>query len=167
MTARPEEWYCDNMHGTAVVERSARIHKTAEILQYVVIRGGTRIGPHTRVCSHVYIDVDVTVGKYCKIKNHAFLCTGVHLEDGVFIGPGVVFTNAKEPRALRIAPRPFPVTKVCRGATIGANATILPGITIGEDAMVGAGAVVTEDVPPGATVIGNPARKILFHTEGG
>lgn len=153
------DWTCENVHATAVVETGARIHTTAEVLQFAVIRSGARVGPGVRVCSHVYVDANVVIGKYSKIKNHAFLCEGVILEDAVFIGPGVVFTNAKNPRALRRAPRPWPVTKVCRGATVGAGAIVLPGVTIGEDATVGAGAVVTRDVAPGATVVGNPAKE--------
>lgn len=146
------------IHSTALVT-GARLHPTTEVLQFVVIREGARVGAHTRVCSHVYIDAYVIIGRDCKIKNGAMLYQGVILEDAVFIGPNVTFTNDPRPRALHLGPVPRPVTRVRRGATIGAGAVILPGITIGEDAMVGAGAVVTKDVPAGITVYGNPARR--------
>ncbi|MCC7424386.1 MAG: N-acetyltransferase [Planctomycetaceae bacterium] len=96
-----------------------------------------------------------TIGERCKIQAHAFLCPGVTLEDEVFVGPGARFTNDRNPRA--VGPWSLEETIVRRGASIGANATILPGVTIGEGATVGAGSVVVRDVPAGATVKGNPA----------
>lgn len=159
MTSAALDWYCQNTHETSLIETGARVHRTAEVLQLAVIRSGARVGPHTRVCSHVYVDVNVVIGAYCKIKNGALLYEGVILEDAVFVGPGACFTNDPRPRALHRGPVPRPVTRVCRGASIGANATILPGVTVGADAMVGAGAVVTRDVVPGAVVYGNPAEE--------
>lgn len=128
---------------------------------------GCTIGDASQVGTFVEIQKGVTVGKHCKIQSHSFLCEGVTLEDGVMIGHGVMFTNDKYPRAVNDdgtlksktdwACLP---TLVKTGASIGSNATILPGITIGEWAMVGAGAVVTKDVPARTIVAGNPARII-------
>jgi len=125
------------------------------------------IGDNSKVGAFVEIQRDVLVGKNCKVSSHSFLCTGVTLEDEVFIGHGVMFTNDMHPSAVNAdgsvqtaADWKLLPTLVKRGASIGSNATILPGITIGEGAIVGAGAVVTKDVPAHATVVGNPARLI-------
>jgi len=126
---------------------------------------GCRIGAGTRIGTFVEIQKNVVVGRDCKISSHSFLCEGVTIEDGVFIGHGVMFTNDIHPRALTADGRMqseadwsvIPTT-VGRCASIGSNATILPGLTIGEGALVGAGAVVTRDVPPYTTVAGVPAR---------
>ena len=106
------------------------------------------------------IGPDVTVGNGCKIQNNVSLYKGVTLEDDVFCGPSMVFTNVRTPRAHVERKDEFAPTLIRRGATIGANATIVCGTTIGEYAMIGAGAVVTRDVPPYALVVGNPARRI-------
>jgi UDP-2-acetamido-3-amino-2,3-dideoxy-glucuronate N-acetyltransferase len=128
---------------------------------------GCTIGAGTRIGTFVEIQKSVLIGKNCKISSHSFVCEGVTLEDGVFIGHGVMFTNDRYPRAVisdgslqteddwNVVP-----TLVKRHASIGSNATILPGVTIGEAAQVGAGAVVTKDVPDGAIVAGVPARMI-------
>lgn len=125
------------------------------------------IGDESRVGAFVEIQKNVRVGRRCKISSHSFLCEGVTIEDDVFVGHGVMFTNDKFPRATNPDGSPqsgddwqvIP-TLVKRGASIGSNATIIAGVTIGENAMVGAGAVVTRDVPDGATVAGVPARPI-------
>jgi UDP-2-acetamido-3-amino-2,3-dideoxy-glucuronate N-acetyltransferase len=128
---------------------------------------GCSIGNDTKIGAFVEIQKDVEVGSRCKISSHSFLCEGVILEDEVFIGHGVMFTNDIYPRAtnedgtLKTADDWCVFqTKVKHGASIGSNATILPGVTIGEKAIVGAGAVVTYDVPDYAIVVGVPARKI-------
>lgn len=125
---------------------------------------GCTIGDGSRVGAFVEIQKGVVIGKNCKISSHSFLCEGVILEDGVFIGHGVMFTNDKRPRAVNSdgslqteADWNCLETRVGRMASIGSNATILPGITIGEGAMIGAGAVVTKDVPAHTIVKGNPA----------
>lgn len=128
---------------------------------------GCRIGDQTKIGPFVEIQKNADIGKNCKISSHTFICEGVAIENEVFIGHGVMFTNDRFPRAstdsgaLRTETdwQVIP-TKVCRGASIGSNATILCGITIGECAIVGAGSVVVSDVPPWAIVAGNPARTI-------
>lgn len=128
---------------------------------------GCEIGDDTRVGTFVEVQKDARIGRRCKISSHTFICSGVTIEDEVFIGHGVMFTNDRFPRATN--PDGLPQgeadwacvpTVVKRGASIGSNATILCGITIGERAVVGAGSVVTKHVPDGAVVAGNPARII-------
>jgi UDP-2-acetamido-3-amino-2,3-dideoxy-glucuronate N-acetyltransferase len=128
---------------------------------------GCRIGELTRIGAFVEIQRGALVGRACKISSHSFICDGVTIEDGVFVGHGVMFTNDMYPRAL--SPDGTPQTeadwtllrtRVCKGASIGSNATILPGVTIGEQALIAAGAVVTRDVPAFAIVAGSPARVV-------
>lgn len=128
---------------------------------------GCRIGDATRIGTFVEIQRGAVIGRSCKISSHSFICDGVTLEDGVFVGHGVMFTNDRVPRALAPDGRlqtdadwELIPTRVGRGASIGSNATVLPGVTIGEGALVGAGAVVTRDVPPYAVVAGVPARVV-------
>ncbi len=126
---------------------------------------GCTIGDDTRIGTFVEIQKGAVVGNNCKIQSHSFLCEGVTLEDEVFVGHGVMFTNDRFPRATNDEGLPktdnewaCEKTVVKRGASIGSNATILCGLTIGERAIIGAGSVVTKDVPAGAIVAGNPAR---------
>ncbi|MDP9016981.1 MAG: N-acetyltransferase [Candidatus Eremiobacteraeota bacterium] len=128
---------------------------------------GCTVGEETGIGTFVEIQKNAVVGRRCKISSHTFICEGVVLEDEVFIGHGVMFTNDLYPRATTAAGELTTVadwkllpTHVRRGASIGSNATILPNLTIGEFAMVGAGAVVTQDVAPFAIVAGNPARVV-------
>lgn len=134
----------------------------------VNVYGDCRIGAGTRVGAFAEIQSGAMVGERCKISSHAFICDGVTIEDEVFVGHHVCFTNDREPRATVYPGGPLrgvgdwtlEPTFVRRGASIGSGAVILPGVTIGERAVVGAGAVVTRDVPDGATVVGNPARQL-------
>lgn len=137
--------------------QSSQIGVGTRVWQYVVILPGAVIGQDSNICSHCLIENDVKVGDRVTLKSGVQLWDGICLEDDVFIGPNVTFTNDPFPRS-RQYPDHFPRTVVKRGASIGANATILPGLTIGEGAMVGAGSVVTRDVPPRTLVVGNPAR---------
>ncbi|MBV9242345.1 MAG: N-acetyltransferase [Acidobacteria bacterium] len=128
---------------------------------------GWEIGDESRVGAFVEIQKGVKIGRRCKISSHSFLCEGVTIEDNVFIGHGVMFTNDKYPRATNPdgssqtdADWSVVPTLVKQGASIGSNATIIAGIVIGENALVGAGAVVTRDVAAGTTVAGNPARMV-------
>jgi UDP-2-acetamido-3-amino-2,3-dideoxy-glucuronate N-acetyltransferase len=127
------------------------------IWQFVVILPGARLGADVNICSHCFIENDVVVGDRVTVKSGVQLWDGVTIEDDVFVGPNVSFTNDRQPRS---GNRDFErlSTLVGRGASIGAGAVILPGLTIGAGAMVAAGAVVTRDVPASAVVRGNPAR---------
>lgn len=128
---------------------------------------GCVIGDETRIGTFVEIQVGAAIGSRCKISSHTFICEGVTIQDEVFVGHGVMFINDRLPRATTDdgglkGPADWKMerTRVCRGASIGSNATILCGITIGEGATIGAGAVVTQDVPPRAIVAGVPAREV-------
>ncbi|HGO5301665.1 acyltransferase [Vibrio harveyi] len=116
---------------------------------------------HCNICAHTLIENDVVIGDDVTIKSGVYVWDGITIEDEAFIGPSVVFSNDKYPRS-KVYPEKFMRTLVQRGASIGANATILPGITIGERSMVGAGAVVTKDVPSKAIVMGNPAKVVGY-----
>lgn len=144
-------------HDKALVE-SEKIGKDTRIWAFAHILPGATIGADCNICDHVFIENDVIIGNRVTIKCGVQLWDGVRVDDDVCIGPNATFTNDKFPRSKK----GFKFLGICikKGASIGANATILPGITIGENAMVGAGAVVTKDVPPCVLVFGNPARII-------
>lgn len=152
-------------HPTAEVSEKAKIGKNTKIWHYVQIREGAQIGENCVLGKEVYIDFDVKIGNNVKIQNRASIYHGVILEDGVFIGPHVCFTNDKVPRAIDEkgnlkSDSNWKVGKILvkEGASIGAGSVILPGITIGEYAMIGAGSVVTKDVPGYTLIYGNPAK---------
>ena len=127
------------------------------IWQFVVVLKGARIGIDVNICSHCLIEGDVVIGDRVTVKSGVQLWDGVRLDDDVFIGPNVTFTNDRHPRSKQY-PGVFLPTRVCKGASVGGGAVLLPGITIGEGAMVAAGAVVTRSVPAGVTVLGSPAK---------
>lgn len=137
--------------------QSKQIGEGTRVWQFVVILPDAVVGRDCNICSHCFIENKVVVGDRVTVKCGVQLWDGVTLEDDVCVGPNVTFTNDLHPRSRKAGFEPL-FTLVRRKASIGANATILPGITIGEGAVVGAGAVVTRDVPAGAVVIGNPAR---------
>ena len=145
------------IHPTAIVE-SKNIGDGTRIWHFVHIRDGAIIGKNCNIGKSVYIDTGVVIGDRVKIQNFATIYRGVTIEDDVFIGPAVVFTNDLYPRAFIWGEDRIVETKVRKGASIGANATIVCGVEVGEYAMVGAGSVVTKDVPPHGLVYGNPAR---------
>jgi len=149
------------VHPTAVVEDGVIIGEGTRIWHFVHVRSGARIGKNCNIGKDVYIDKDAVVGNNVKIQNGVSVYRGVVLEDDVFVGPYAVFTNDLYPRSFNEEWELVP-TLVKKGASIGANATIVCGVTIGEYAMVGAGAVVTKNVPPHGLVIGNPARLVGF-----
>ena len=144
------------IHSSSDIQ-TTNIGKSTQIWQFCVILEKAKIGNNCNICSHCFIENDVIIGNCVTIKCGVQLWDGIRIEDDVFIGPNVSFTNDRHPRSKHY-PEAFAQTVVKQGASIGANATILPGITIGCGAMVGAGSVVTRDVPSGATVLGNPAK---------
>ena len=139
--------------------QSTNIGTDTRIWQFSVVLKDAVIGNNCNVCAHTLIESDVVVGNNVTIKSGVYLWDGIRIEDDVFIGPCVAFTNDKTPRSKQY-PEVFLSTTVKKGASIGANATILPGVTLGEHCMIGAGAVVTKDVPAYAVVVGNPASVI-------
>jgi UDP-2-acetamido-3-amino-2,3-dideoxy-glucuronate N-acetyltransferase len=141
--------------------QSESIGAGTRVWQYCVVLPGAVIGSDCNVCAHVLIENDVVVGDRVTIKSGVQLWDGVRISDDVFIGPNATFTNDIFPRS-RKRPDKFLTTEIGRGASVGANATVLPGVKIGVNAMVGAGAVVTRDVPPNAMVAGNPAAIIGY-----
>ncbi|MFF5227382.1 WxcM-like domain-containing protein [Dactylosporangium sp. NPDC000521] len=143
-------------HPNALCESTA-IGDGTRIWAFAHVLPGARIGADCNICDGVFVENDVVVGDRVTVKCGVQLWDGVALEDDVFVGPNVTFTNDRMPRS-RQYPEAFARTTVETGASIGANASILPGVTIGRHAMVGAGAVVTRSVPPYAIVVGNPAR---------
>lgn len=145
------------VHPTATVEEGALLGEGARVWHYAQVRKGARLGKGVIVGKSAFVDVDVTVGDRCKIQNFATLYHGLTVEDDVFIGPSATFTNDRVPRAFN-ANWTLGKTRVEKGASIGANSTIVCDTVIGRYAMVASGAVVTKDVPPHALVMGNPAR---------
>lgn len=143
--------------------QSTQIGAGTRIWQFVVVLAGAKLGADCNICSHCLIENDVIVGDRVTVKSGVQLWDGIRIEDEVFIGPNVTFSNDRFPRSKQY-PEAFLQTVVKAGASIGANATLLPGITIGRNAMIGAGSVVTKDVPDHALVVGNPARIIRFLT---
>ncbi|WP_201593698.1 WxcM-like domain-containing protein [Psychrobacter sp. Pi2-51] len=135
---------------------STTIGQKTKVWQYSVILPKASIGENCNICAHTLIENDVVIGNNVTVKSGVYIWDGITLKDNVFIGPCVTFTNDKKPRSKQY-PDEFPKTIVEEGASIGANATLLPGITIGKNALVGAGAVVTKNVPENAIVVGNPA----------
>jgi UDP-2-acetamido-3-amino-2,3-dideoxy-glucuronate N-acetyltransferase len=147
-----------SIHPTAIVDAGVTIGNNTRIWHFAHLLTGTRLGDNCVVGQNVMIGPDVTVGNGCKIQNNVALYSGVTLEDDVFCGPSCVFTNVLTPRAFVERKAEFLPTLVKKGATIGANATIVCGVTIGAYALIGAGAVVTHDVPDYALFLGTPAR---------
>jgi acetyltransferase-like isoleucine patch superfamily enzyme len=146
------------IHSTAEVQ-SAQIGARTRIWQFVVILPGAQIGEDCNICAHCFVENDVVVGNRVTVKCGVQLWDGLVIEDDVFIGPNATFTNDRFPRSRhRLAD--YPRTVIQQGASIGANATILPGVVIGVGAMVGAGSVVTRDVNAHTVVVGNPARYV-------
>lgn len=151
-----------SIHALSDVQ-SKNIGEGTRVWQYSVILDGATIGKDCNVCAHTFIESDVVIGNDVTIKCGVFIWDGITIEDNVFIGPNVTFTNDKMPRS-KSYPESFSKTLIKTGASIGANATILPGIVLGQNCMVGAGSVVTKNVPENAVVVGNPA-KIMRYSE--
>ena len=152
-------------HPLALVE-SQFVDKSTKIWAFAHVLPGAVIGAGCNICDGVFIEGDVTIGDRVTVKCGVQLWNGLRIENDVFIGPNATFTNDIFPRS-RDHSKPIPETRVCEGASIGANSTILPGITIGRRAMIGAGAVVTKSVPPFAIVVGHPGRIVGYANASG
>ena len=150
-------WTC---HESAIVDDGAEIGDGSRIWHFVHVCSGARIGRNVTLGQSVYVGGGAVIGDDCKIQNNVSVYDGVVLEDGVFCGPSAVFTNVHNPRARVERKAEYRETRICTGATLGANCTILCGVKVGEHAFIGAGAVVTRDVRAYALVVGNPARQI-------
>jgi UDP-2-acetamido-3-amino-2,3-dideoxy-glucuronate N-acetyltransferase len=153
-------------HETAVIDAGCSIGEGTCIWHFSHIMAGCAIGKHCRIGQNVVVAPGVTLGNGVKIQNNVSVYTGVTCDDDVFLGPGCVFTNVSRPRSA-ISEDRYEKTRVGKGATVGANATIVCGHTIGAYAFIGAGAVVTADVSPYALVMGNPARQTGWVSEYG
>jgi UDP-2-acetamido-3-amino-2,3-dideoxy-glucuronate N-acetyltransferase len=149
-----------SVHATAIVDPGCQVGTGTRIWHFSHLLSGSRIGRDCTIGQNVVVGPEVTIGNHCKVQNNVSIYKGVTLEDEVFCGPSMVFTNVYNPRAAIGKMDQLRPTRVRRGATIGANATVICGVTIGRYAFVGAGAVVTRDVPDHALVFGNPARNV-------
>ena len=146
-------------HPTAVIDQPCEIGSGTRVWHFSHVMAGARIGENCILGQNVYVDREVRIGSGCKIQNNVSVYKGVLLEDRVFCGPSVTFTNVLNPRAFIERKEEFRPTTVGEGATLGANSTIVCGLEIGRFSLVGAGAVVVRDVPPHALVVGVPARQ--------
>ena len=154
-------------HETAIVDEGAQIGEGSRVWHFVHICGGAKIGKNCSLGQNVFVGNSVKIGDNCKVQNNVSVYDNVHLEEGVFCGPSMVFTNVYNPRSLIERKSEYLDTTVKKGATLGANSTIICGVTIGEHAFVGAGAVVNKDVPDYALVVGVPAKQIGWMSEYG
>lgn len=146
-------------HPSAIVDEGAEIGDGSRIWHFVHVCGGARIGRNVSLGQGVFVGNRAVIGDGCKIQNHVSVYDAVTLEDDVFCGPSMVFTNVYNPRAAVVRKDEYRRTLIRRGATLGANCTIVCGVTVGEYAFVGAGAVVNRDVPAFALMLGVPARQ--------
>jgi UDP-2-acetamido-3-amino-2,3-dideoxy-glucuronate N-acetyltransferase len=156
-----------SIHPTAIVDEGAQIGDGSRVWHWVHVCGGARIGMDVSLGQNVFVGNKVVIGDRCKIQNNVSVYDNVTLEEGVFCGPSMVFTNVYNPRSLIERKSEYRNTLIKRGATLGANSTIVCGVTIGEFAFVGAGAVVNKDVKPYALVVGVPARQVGWISEYG
>jgi len=155
------------VHPTAIIDEGARIGDGSRVWHFVHVCEGACIGAGVSLGQNVFVGNQVIIGDHCKIQNNVSVYDNVTLEEGVFCGPSMVFTNVYNPRSLVERKNEYRDTLVKKGATLGANCTIICGVTIGAFAFVGAGAVVTRDVPDYALMVGTPARQIGWMSEFG
>lgn len=154
-------------HESAIVDAGAQIGEGSRVWHFVHVCGGAKIGKGVSLGQNVFVGNKVTIGDHCKIQNNVSVYDNVHLEEGVFCGPSMVFTNVYNPRSLIERKDQYLDTLVKKGATLGANCTIVCGVTIGEYAFVGAGAVINKNVPAYALMVGVPAKQIGWMSEFG
>ncbi|MCK0743692.1 acyltransferase [Chromohalobacter nigrandesensis] len=155
------------IHESAIVDDGAQIGEGSRVWHFVHVCGGARIGKNVSMGQGVFVGNKVTIGDNCKIQNNVSVYDNVHLEEGVFCGPSMVFTNVYNPRSLIERKDEYLDTVVKKGASLGANCTIVCGVTIGEFSFIGAGAVINKDVPAYALMVGVPARQIGWMSEHG
>jgi len=154
-------------HETAVIDEGCTIGRGTKIWHFTHIMQGCEIGENCNLGQNVVVSPGVILGRNVKVQNNVSIYTGVVCEDDVFLGPSMVFTNITNPRSAVIRRDKYEKTRVRRGASVGANATIICGVEIGEYAFIGAGAVVTKQVPAYALVVGNPGRHVGWMSEFG
>lgn len=154
-------------HPTAIIDEGARIGDSTRIWHWVHVSSGAQIGERCSLGQNVYVGSKVIIGNNVKIQNNVSIYDNVTLEDDVFCGPSMVFTNVYNPRSAVSRKNEYRDTLVKRGATLGANCTIVCGLTIGEYAFIGAGAVINKDVPPYALMVGVPAKHIGWMSQHG
>lgn len=155
------------IHPTAIVDEGAQIGEGSRVWHWVHVCAGAKIGKGVSLGQNVFIGNKVVIGDHCKVQNNVSVYDNVTLEEGVFCGPSMVFTNVYNPRSLIERKSEYRTTLVKKGATLGANCTIVCGTIIGEFAFVGAGAVVNKDVKPYALMVGVPAKQIGWMSEFG
>lgn len=155
------------IHSTAIVDDGAQIGEGSRVWHWVHVCGGAKIGKGVSLGQNVFVGNKVVIGDKCKVQNNVSVYDNVTLEEGVFCGPSMVFTNVYNPRSLIERKDEYRNTLVKKGATLGANCTIVCGVTIGDYAFVGAGAVVNQDVKPFALMVGVPAKQIGWMSQFG
>jgi UDP-2-acetamido-3-amino-2,3-dideoxy-glucuronate N-acetyltransferase len=155
------------VHETAIIDKGAQIGKGSRIWHWAHVCGGAKIGENVSLGQNAFVGNKVIIGHHCKIQNNVSIYDNVTLEEGVFCGPSMVFTNVYNPRSLVERKDEYLDTYVKKGATLGANCTIVCGVTIGQFAFIGAGSVITKDVKPYALMVGNPAKQIGWMSEYG
>ena len=154
-------------HESAIVDEGAQIGDNSRVWHFVHVCGGAKIGQGVSLGQNVFVGNKVIIGDHCKVQNNVSVYDNVILEEGVFCGPSMVFTNVYNPRSLIERKDQYRNTLIKKGATLGANCTIVCGVTVGEYAFVGAGAVINKDVPAYALVVGVPAKQIGWMSDFG
>ena len=154
-------------HESAIVDEGAQIGENSRVWHFVHVCGGAKIGQGVSLGQNVFVGNKVVIGDHCKVQNNVSVYDNVILEEGVFCGPSMVLTNVYNPRSLIERKDQYRNTLIKKGATLGANCTIVCGVTVGEYAFVGAGAVINKDVPAYALVVGVPAKQIGWMSDFG
>ena len=155
------------VHETAIIDNGAQIGEGSRVWHWVHVCAGAKIGKGVSLGQNVFVGNKVVIGDNCKVQNNVSVYDNVILEEGVFCGPSMVFTNVYNPRSLIERKDEYRDTLIKRGATLGANCTVVCGVTVGEFAFIGAGAVINKDVKPYALMVGVPARQIGWMSEYG